>query len=176
MNHPAIRFQSNESYQKWKLIYRASRDGFSAQNFHDCCDGKSNTLTIIQSANYKVFGGFTGAAWSQSDGFKEDNYAFVFSLLNDINETKVFRCNESLNAIYCNQNYGPCFGNDDIKISNNCNANTASESILGLTYGESDVEYGSDESKTILAGSRYFQVAEIEVFSKDFTPLNHVFY
>ncbi len=34
---------------KWKLLYRASRDGFQSKNFHDKCDGKVKTLTVIKS-------------------------------------------------------------------------------------------------------------------------------
>lgn len=34
---------------KWEMLYRASRDGFLARNFHDKCDGFKNTLTIIKS-------------------------------------------------------------------------------------------------------------------------------
>jgi hypothetical protein len=44
--------------QRWKLLYRASNDGFSAKNFHDKCDGKRNTLTVIKTANSNIFGGY----------------------------------------------------------------------------------------------------------------------
>ena len=40
-----------------KLIYRASRDGFGADEFHSKCDGKRDTLSIIQTTNGYVFGG-----------------------------------------------------------------------------------------------------------------------
>jgi hypothetical protein len=32
---------------KWTLLYRGTRDGFGAGDFHSRCDGHSNTLTII---------------------------------------------------------------------------------------------------------------------------------
>jgi hypothetical protein len=54
---------------KWKLLYRASVDGFSAKNFHSRCDGFKPTLTIIkEAANNYIFGGFTSAAWSMNEG------------------------------------------------------------------------------------------------------------
>ena len=34
--------------EKWRLLYRASVNGFSAQDFHARCDGKLNTLTICK--------------------------------------------------------------------------------------------------------------------------------
>jgi hypothetical protein len=175
MNDELIRFREiNGQYQSWRLLYRASRDGFSSESFHEFCNGEANTLTVIQSANSKVFGGFTGASWSKSSGFKEDPYAFIFTLLNEQRRQKVLKCTEPLNAIYCNQNYGPCFGNDDIKISNMPNTNQNSSSTVGFSYGEGIVKYGSEESKTLLAGEQNFQVVEVEVFTKNYSNLNNV--
>ena len=154
--------------QKWKLSYRATRDGFKGENFHNKCDGKSNTLTVIKTTNQSIFGGFTSATWSKNDGFKEDPYAFLFSYANKSNEKIIIKCSEPSNAISCNENYGPCFGNDDIKISNMSNSNNESESVLGYVYGDSLFEYGSDESMNFLAGAKFFQTEEIEVFTKDF--------
>jgi hypothetical protein len=45
---------------KWSLLYRGSRDGFGAVDFHSKCDGHSNTLTIIKAAESSyIFGGYT---------------------------------------------------------------------------------------------------------------------
>lgn len=33
--------------QEWQLLYRASKDGFSAAAFHTKCDGHSPTFTVI---------------------------------------------------------------------------------------------------------------------------------
>ena len=44
------------------LLYRASRDGWSASNFHSCCDNKGPTVTVIKSGNY-IFGGYTEQPW-----------------------------------------------------------------------------------------------------------------
>jgi len=45
-----------------KLLYRASRDGWAASNFHSCCDNKGPTVTVIKSGNY-IFGGYTEQEW-----------------------------------------------------------------------------------------------------------------
>ena len=63
-----------------KLLYRATRDGFTAKAFHSICDGKANTITIIKNNFNYVFGGFASAAWNSSGIFASDNSAFVFSL------------------------------------------------------------------------------------------------
>ena len=44
------------------LLYRASRNGWAASNFHSCCDNKGPTVTVIKSGNY-IFGGYTEKEW-----------------------------------------------------------------------------------------------------------------
>ena len=50
-------------YDKWHLLFRASRDGFSALTFHDMCDNKGPTVAIVKSGN-NIFGGFTENSWN----------------------------------------------------------------------------------------------------------------
>ena len=52
-----------------KLLYRASRDGWTASNFHSCCDSKGPTVTVIKSANY-IFGGYTDRSWDCRSYFR----------------------------------------------------------------------------------------------------------
>ena len=53
-----------EPNSEFKLLYRGSRDGFRARDFHSHCDDIPNTLTIIQSENGNIFGGFTTQTWT----------------------------------------------------------------------------------------------------------------
>ena len=46
-----------------KLLYCASRNGWSASNFHRRCDKKGPTVTVIESDNH-IFGGYTEKNWS----------------------------------------------------------------------------------------------------------------
>jgi hypothetical protein len=72
---------------KFSLVYRASQDGFGADEFHAKCDGVAKTLTIIKvKGNVNVFGGYTEASWDSSNNFKEDHNAFIFSLVNRENK------------------------------------------------------------------------------------------
>ena len=47
---------------KWNLCYRASQDGWSAQDFHRHCDNKGPTVVLIK-ANNCIFGGYTDKNW-----------------------------------------------------------------------------------------------------------------
>ena len=52
-------------YYKWKLIYRASEHGYSAESFHEYCDDKGPTLIVIKSSGGWIFGGYTTQSWSR---------------------------------------------------------------------------------------------------------------
>ena len=41
--------------QKWRLIYKESKDGFKSSDFHSKCDDKPNTLAFIKSLNGNIF-------------------------------------------------------------------------------------------------------------------------
>lgn len=160
--------------QKWTLIYRASRDGFESKNFHLKCDTLHNTISIIKSSNGNIFGGFTSAAWSINNEYADDPFAFIFSVVNEKCEPFLIPCLESADAIYCSENYGPCFGWCDIKIADKANLNTVSFSNLGFTYEHKNFSFHSLDARTILAGSKRFQVEDIEVFKKDYKTLSKV--
>ena len=49
---------------RWLLCYRASIHGWESRIFHSRCEGKKNTVTVIQNDNY-VFGGYTDIPWGK---------------------------------------------------------------------------------------------------------------
>jgi hypothetical protein len=42
---------------QWRMIFKASRGGFGAQDFHRTCDKKGATITVIKDINGNIFGG-----------------------------------------------------------------------------------------------------------------------
>ena len=64
---------------EFKLIYRATRDGFQSSAFHDKCDHQPNTLTIIKTTRGCIFGGFTSVGWDSSSGWRADPHACLFT-------------------------------------------------------------------------------------------------
>jgi hypothetical protein len=90
--------------KRWTLLYRGSRDGFQGSTFHEKCDGKSNTLTVIETTKGFVFGGFTPVAWDSSDGYRADNSQkiFLFTVKNPRgSDGRKFVMASSANAIRC---------------------------------------------------------------------------
>jgi hypothetical protein len=159
---------------KWSLLYRGTRDGFGAKDFHSKCDGHSNTLTIVKAKESGfIFGGYTTVTWESSAGFKfkSDPNAFIFSLTNKDNKPVKMNIDPDPNrhgfAIYCRSSCGPSFGGGvDICIANNANTTMNSVSYLGSSYKHPQYAYDTDEAKSFLAGSHMFKLDEIEVYEK----------
>lgn len=156
---------------KWELKYRASRDGFKTSDFHNKCDGFSNTLTIIKSTLGCVFGGFAEKAWSSNGERITDRNSFIYSLVNKENRPfKVMCSNGGYKAIRCFSHIGPSFGGDDhcggdIVINTNSNINKDSYTSFGYSYAHPDYRVGTEKAEKILAGSFNFQTTEIEVYA-----------
>jgi hypothetical protein len=49
--------------KRFTLLWRGSRDGFGADQFHRRWDGHANTLTQIEDTGGNIFGGFTPVGW-----------------------------------------------------------------------------------------------------------------
>ena len=100
-------------YDNMELIYRGSRDGSTAKDFHNKCDNKSPTLCLYKNHKGNIFGGFTTIPWSspKDEIYLSDKYSFIFTLTNiyDIEPTKF--PNKDINkSVRHNCNEGPCFG------------------------------------------------------------------
>ena len=49
--------------REWRLLFRASRDGFAASTFHFQCDNEGPTVAVVKSGE-NIFGGFTEKPWA----------------------------------------------------------------------------------------------------------------
>ena len=58
------------SHLHWTLCYRASSHGWATSTFHNRCDGKPHTVTIIRKS-YFVFGGYTDIAWGENTNINQ---------------------------------------------------------------------------------------------------------
>ena len=150
------------SGKQFKLLYRASPDGFSADDFHDKCDNQSSTLTIIKTTRGFVFGAYTAMAWDSISKHKSDPTAFIFSLTNPSKQPQFIPIKTATEAIYCCSSHGPIFGSYDICIQNNSNISDGNYSELGNSF---DFKLQSPETpESFLAGSRKFKTVEVEVY------------
>ena len=95
--------------------------------------------------------------------FKNDQNAFIFSMINQRNKSLKM----SRESIYCHNDFGPVFGNDDFYIVDKSNTNAKSCSKLVNSYAHPDYARNSKKSKSFLAGTPNFKVSKIEVYTQD---------
>jgi len=152
--------KEDDSDGELSLLYRGSRDGFTSKDFHNKCDNKGPTLTIIETFTGKIMGGFSNQSWSRAPfgaGYRKANKAFLF-LLNGFSNNGVappykmkLKNSNDKNAVYHGSEYGPTFGRDFITLNGNVNVTLS----IGTTYDGND-KTGSHTIKEI----EVFQVLE----------------
>jgi hypothetical protein len=101
----------------FEILWRGSRDGFKAQEFHRRCDGHSNTLTVILDTKGNIFGGFTPVKWESrpSNCLKADDSqkSFLFTLKNPHNipaRKFALTAENKHRAVYCDSGWCSSFG------------------------------------------------------------------
>ena len=95
-----------------------SENGAFSKNFHEFCDNKGPSLSIIKTKNNNIFGGFTPLNWNSNNTAIKDekNSTFLFSL----NLMKKFDIINIKNySIYYFPNNAPYFGASDIRLEKN---------------------------------------------------------
>ena len=146
--------------KKLKLIFRASRDGWTSSQFHAKCDGRGATITLVRSTFGHVFGGYTAVPWHQTaNNYSYDANAFIFLLRSSRGKVpQKYGVTNPGNAVYNANNYCPTFGGGfDFYLCTNCNVTNSSYSNLGNSYS-------APKDNSHLTGGYNFKVKEYEVF------------
>lgn len=153
---------TNLSYTLIFSTHLDSNEDSSSESFHNACDDKGPTLTIIKDRKGNKFGGFTTIDWNSNIKFEPDDLGFLFS----INKSKIIPRDGGVNHFNAKslRKFGPTFGNGhDLSISNNCTENKNSYNDLKSSYGVADQEI----TKYYLTDEKYFEVERYEVFKVD---------
>ena len=106
----------NTKIKSAKVIFSTKTDGDDPSTFHKKCDHKYNTLTLIEAANNRRFGGFANLPWCSADVYKDDKNCFLFSL----DYLEAYQYKNDGKAVHSHQDYDPSFGSaHDINIQKN---------------------------------------------------------
>ena len=139
-----------------ELLYRSSRDGLSASNFHSKCDNKGPTVVILETTDGGRIGGFTNTSWSSNDQYAYDDKAFLFALSGfGLSSPCKMKLLSSRNPFaICNiSSYGPTFGfGHDLLVDG---------LSLALKIGNT---YDNSLQCDLLTGNSSFFIKEMEVF------------
>ena len=143
----------NNRHFKTELLYRKSRDGFKPKDFHDRCDNKGITITLIETKKGNKFGGYTELQWEQDGKFKKDKSTFIFSF---DNKEKYLPRNDN-DSIYCSSFYGPVFGSNQADIALFYNSLDK-----GQCYKSKSNTFLSD--RILTNGDEFWETKEVEVY------------
>lgn len=160
--------------QKFELLYKITRDGCSNATFHNLCNNKGPTVTVLYNTNQTVFGGYTSVSWNSGGNYIHDNNAFLFRLnYNGQFQPMKYQVSSPTNAIYGNASYGPTFGSGHDLYTFNGTINKSGTYYAlngGLSVG-SGYNMQGHTAKEFANSS--LQVTELEVYSVEEFPYNY---
>ena len=156
----------------FEILFKVSRDGCDATEFHRLCDNKGATVTILYNKEGSVFGGYTSQSWDSSENYISDDTAFLFQLRrNSITRQQKFpiKPEKAVHAIYCESSYGPTFGGghdiltfvDTLKRTKGQNNNYFFELNGEYSYGES---YSMNDEDANSIHNGHLNVTDLEVY------------
>ena len=171
MNKENKDFKGKDNDFLFKLVYRGTRDGDSAKEFHKRCDKIGQNITLVKTDKDKIFGGFTKCNWeipekclkemeeedTESGIQKKDEYSFCFTLGS---EKKIYEhCEEEeKEAIFCSPKFGPTFCSNIFAVYNKFlkNGGYSTKKETSCFDGQSD-DYE-------LTGEKAFKIKELEIY------------
>lgn len=167
----------NKANVDLKCVYKASVDGWSATDFHRCCDGRGSGLVVALSKSGKKFGGFNPLGWSSTDDYGSTNAAFLWFIKNSGSSSSSFvKCPVLPGGNAATFDFatgGPQFGSADLIIG------TPKAAVMGGFAGpdmeDSSLNAGNLKQGTSSVGGAYefmdgwpargkFNLVELEVY------------
>lgn len=143
----------------YNLIYRASKDGKNANSYHNKCNEKINTLTVVQTVKGNKFGGYTETRIQESNKGYKDPKSFIFSL----DKMKIYEnLNKEGKVIRHYRGYGPFFVGGFVVFDSNF-YNTRNNYVYDKS-SSSNFFSREDEDFELNNGEEFFAIREVEVF------------
>jgi len=139
--------------KSFELLLDSKVDGDLTNTFYEKCGNKKPTITFIKSTEGFRFGGFTNETWPNYL-FKSDPKSFIFSL----DKKRKYKIIKKEKAIYFQNNYGFCFGENSIFIYNN------SSSTGGNITEDLGVHDFPQKVNDLNNGKSTFKVSSYEVY------------
>jgi hypothetical protein len=144
-----------------ELLYRGTRDGLTPQSFHQRCDNKGPTLTVVKSTCGYLCGAYTDQSWLRGNGaHAQSQVTFVFSLTSPhVTQPTKFEIepNQYGSAVYHYTRYGAAFTIGHVYFLSNQGATCSSSLNSGYFQNPTGVAN--------LAANTSFAAAEMEVYA-----------
>ena len=113
------------------------------------------TLTVVETTDGHVIGGYSNTSWKSTGGWESANEAFLFALSGDglAGPVKLeLKDRDDGRAIFCNSMLCPCFGN-----------NLCVHLVAERVSSHPDDSYKRTASWPLQSGVEY-EIKEVEVF------------
>ena len=153
-NNNTINYENKYSFCLINL-FDSSIHGDSAEAFHNRCDYKFNTISLIETNSGHRFGGYTSECFESPNNYfdKKDNLSFVFSL----DKMRTYDVINGKYAISCDKGYGPYFRDDHICIVDEFFSKESGTCIKGKGFS-------TLKNYELNSGKKYFTVKRLQVF------------
>ena len=145
------------------LVCKATRDGDNPGAFQNSCFNIGPTLSLMENAKGKRFGGFTKADWgnAKEESYHYDNEAFLFSL----NKKKTYNIQKPEYATKNHPQYWQIFGTTGVGdgigcyvgflCNNNCFEDREKKNTCYQTHGRHEL---TGEAKGKLIENEVFRI------------------
>ena len=145
-----------EGQFKTQLLFRKSINGNSFNEFHRLCDNQGKTLTLIQTDNNLIIGGYTTKNWNTSGNWYKDDKSFLFSLT----KGRIFPIKKNFDAILGSKSSGPWFAYIGFRDMGR------NDLTQGIFYYRIDDESYENYNELIPNSKKYtyFDVKEVEIY------------
>ena len=151
-----LKWINPKSNIKFTLLFQSSRDGDRTSTFYNKVSNKSSILIIIKSNYGYRFGGYTTLNFQNTNNYKQDEKAFIFS----IDKKKKYNITQAQYAIYTDSNYFAFGGGNDICINDQFKTSNS-----GCSFPHS---YSGGEKNEFNGGNSNFTVIECEAYHVEF--------
>ncbi|CAG8471131.1 9690_t:CDS:2 [Cetraspora pellucida] len=121
-------------YCELNLLLRGTRDGFTSKEFHNLCDNKGPTIVIMKvRTSGEIIGGYNPVCWGYQLNpkslfyvnskrkyiFTNESFIFSFGPRKNCRNIKFSSVKKNHPAIKDDPQLGPCFGKQDIHMTDN---------------------------------------------------------
>jgi TLD len=103
--------------QDLRCLYKASRDGWSALDFHEKVDDAGSAVLVCRTRSGVTLGGYNPSGWRSTDDYYSSTTAFLYTMNgNRIQMYPIRRGGGGNTAIFDYATGGPCFGTADLQL------------------------------------------------------------
>lgn len=152
-----LKWINPKSNIKLTLLFQSSRDGDRTSTFYNKVSNKSSILIIIKSNYGYRFGGYTTLNFQNTNNYKQDEKAFIFS----IDKKKKYNNTKAQFAIYTCNSWFAFGAGHDIKIYDQFKTSNSSHCNFPHSYSGGEINEFN-------GGNYNFTVIECEAYHVEF--------